>query len=71
MTAMIALASGKTRLKKVRNSPAPSILAASTSPSGMLDSKKVRVMKRFHTDRIAGRMTDQMVLTRWRLLITL
>ena len=71
MTARIALDSGMTMEKKMRNGPAPSIFAASISPSEMLLSKKVLVMNRFHTDRMDGRTMAQMVFTRPRLLITL
>ena len=71
MTAIMALDRGSTMEKKVRNLPAPSILAASSMPSGMEDSKNVLVMNRFQTDMIAGRITAQAELIRRRLLITL
>ena len=68
---MIALESGSTIEKNVRYLPAPSIRAASSMPSGMEDSKNVLLMKRFHTLRIAGRITAQGELMSFRLLMTL
>ncbi len=59
MTARIAFDIGSTSLNRIRNSPAPSILAASMSSVGTLFMKNDRSTMRLKALSAIGRISDQ------------
>lgn len=61
MTASTALDIGRTILKNMRNSFAPSIRLASSISEETFDSKKAFVMKTFHTLNAEGIIMENIV----------